>query len=88
MPLSAYLDTADKTAAYVLCEMTSADGGFYSAQDADSEGVEGKFYTFTLSEILNVLGEGNGKEFARIFDITAGGNFEGQIFSIFLKAMI
>lgn len=59
MPLSAYLDTADKTAAYVLCEMTSADGGFYSAQDADSEGVEGKFYTFTLSEILNVLGEGN-----------------------------
>lgn len=81
-----YLDTADKTAAYVLCEMTSAEGGFYSAQDADSEGVEGKFYTFTLSEILNVLGEEKGKEFARIFDITAGGNFEGLSIPNLLKS--
>ena len=52
-----YLDTAKKTAEYVIREMTSADGGFYSAQDADSEGVEGKFYTFTFSEIINILGE-------------------------------
>lgn len=81
-----YLDTADKTAAYVLREMTSAEGGFYSAQDADSEGVEGKFYTFTLSEILNVLGEEKGKEFARIFDITAGGNFEGLNIPNLLKS--
>lgn len=81
-----YLDTADKTAVYVLREMTSADGGFYSAQDADSEGVEGKFYTFTLSEILNVLGEEKGKEFAQIFDITADGNFEGMSIPNLLKS--
>lgn len=71
-----YLDTAEKTAQYILREMTSSDGGFYSAQDADSEGIEGKFYTFTLSEILDVLGEEKGKEFAHTFDITASGNFE------------
>ena len=70
-----YLKTAEKTADYVLCEMTSQDGGFYSAQDADSEGVEGKFYTFSLDEILNVLGE-SGQRFAEVFDITAKGNFE------------
>lgn len=46
-----YLDTAEKTAEYILREMTSADGGFYSAQDADSDGIEGKYYTFTLDEI-------------------------------------
>ena len=41
-----YLDTAEKTTEYILREMTSADRGFYSAKDADSEGVEGKYYTF------------------------------------------
>lgn len=72
-----YLDTAKKTAEYVIREMTSADGGFYSAQDADSEGVEGKFYTFTFSEIINILGEEKGRIFAQTFDITTEGNFEG-----------
>ncbi len=71
-----YLDTAEKTTEYILREMTSADGGFYSAQDADSEGVEGKYYTFTLDEIINVLGEEKGKRFAESFDITSNGNFE------------
>ena len=52
-----YLETAMKTAEYVLREMTSPEGGFYSAQDADSEGVEGKCYTFTLDEIMSVLGD-------------------------------
>ncbi|MDE6666342.1 MAG: hypothetical protein K2K14_09195 [Ruminococcus sp.] len=52
-----YLDTAEKTAEYILHEMTSPDGGFYSAQDADREGIEGKFYIFTLNEILDVLGK-------------------------------
>ena len=70
-----YLETAEKTANYIIREMTSTDGGFYSAQDADSDGVEGKFYTFTLDEILNVLGE-SGQRFAEVFDITAKGNFE------------
>ncbi len=72
-----YLDTAEKTAEYILNEMTSPDGGFYSAQDADSEGVEGKYYTFSLNEIIDILGEEKGKEFAKVFDITEKGNFEG-----------
>lgn len=71
-----YLDTAKKTAKYILREMTSPDGGFYSAQDADSEGVEGKYYTFTLNEILDVLGEEKGRIFAQTYDITSVGNFE------------
>ncbi len=80
-----YLNTAKETADYVLREMTSPDGGFYSAQDADSDGVEGKYYTFTLDEILNVLGE-QGKLFAQTFDINAGGNFEGVNIPNLLKS--
>ncbi len=80
-----YLDTAKETADYVLREMTSPDGGFYSAQDADSEGVEGKFYTFSLDEILEVLGDG-GQRFAEVFDITANGNFEGVNIPNLLKS--
>lgn len=71
-----YLDTAEKTAEYILREMTAPQGGFYSAQDADSDGVEGKYYTFTLDEIVNVLGKEKGKRFADAFDITEDGNFE------------
>ena len=81
-----YLDTAEKTAEYILREMTSADGGFYCAQDADSEGVEGKYYTFTLDEIVNVLGEEKGKRFAETFDITENGNFEGVNIPNLLKS--
>jgi len=81
-----YLDTAKKTAEYVLHEMTSPEAGFYSAQDADSEGVEGKFYTFTYSEIIDVLGEEKGKQFAKAYDITAEGNFEGVNIPNLLKS--
>lgn len=81
-----YLDTAEKTAKYILREMTSLDGGFYSAQDADSEGVEGKYYTFTLNEIIIILGEEKGKQFAQTFDITASGNFEGVNIPNLLKS--
>lgn len=81
-----YLDTAEKTAKYILREMTSSEGGFYSAQDADSEGVEGKYYTFTLNEILQVLGNEKGRRFAEIFDITATGNFEGVNIPNLLKS--
>ena len=80
-----YLETAEKTANYIIREMTSTDGGFYSAQDADSDGVEGKFYTFSLDEILNVLGE-SGQRFAEVFDITAKGNFEGVNIPNLLKS--
>lgn len=72
-----YLDTAEKTEQYVLREMTALSGGFYSAQDADSEGVEGKYYTFTADEIMHVLGKEKGKQFSQIYDITTDGNFEG-----------
>jgi len=80
-----YLNTAKETADYVLREMASPEGGFYSAQDADSEGVEGKFYTFSLDEILAVLGDG-GQRFAEVFDITAEGNFEGVNIPNLLKS--
>lgn len=73
-----YCQVAEKTAAYVLREMTSLEGGFYSAQDADSEGVEGKYYLFEPSEIIEVLGEKAGKKFNSCFDITDKGNFEGK----------
>lgn len=81
-----YLDTAKKTAEYILREMTSPDGGFYSAQDADSEGVEGKYYTFTLSEILDILGDDKGKQFADNYDITLEGNFDNKNIPNLLKS--
>lgn len=59
-------------------EMTSKEGGFFSAQDADSEGEEGKYYLFTPDEIIDVLGNTDGKKFNRHFDITDIGNFEGK----------
>lgn len=73
-----YLDTAEKTAAYVLREMVSPEGGFYSAQDADSGGVEGKYYLFGYDEILSVLGEDRGKAFSQYYGITPKGNFENR----------
>jgi len=81
-----YLDTAEKTVQYVLREMTSPDGGFYSAQDADSEGVEGKYYTFTLDETIDILGRERGGQFSETFDITAEGNFEGVNIPNLLKS--
>ena len=81
-----YLDTAKKTAEYIINEMTSEDGGFYSAQDADSEGVEGKYYTFSLKEIIDILGEDKGMMFAKNFDITKDGNFEGVNIPNLLKS--
>ncbi|MGN0493311.1 MAG: thioredoxin domain-containing protein [Acutalibacteraceae bacterium] len=73
-----YLEIAEKTAAYILREMTSKEGGFFSAQDADSEGEEGKYYLFTPAEIVGVLGKTDGENFNRHFDITDTGNFEGK----------
>lgn len=72
------LDTAEKTAEYVLRELRSAEGGFYSAQDADSEGEEGKYYVWSYEEICGILGEERGRRFCDYYGITAGGNFEGK----------
>jgi len=80
-----YLDIAKQTAAYVLREMTSPEGGFYSAQDADSEGEEGKYYLFEPGEILRILGEQEGEAFNRYYDITPEGNFEGRSIPNLLK---
>lgn len=82
---SVYCQVAEKTAAYILREMTDKEGGFYSAQDADSEGVEGKYYLFAPSEILKVLGERKAREFNAYFDITEKGNFEGKSIPNLLK---
>ena len=81
-----YLDVAEKTASYILREMTSPEGGFYSSQDADSEGEEGKYYLFTPDEITNVLGAENGARFNRHYDITDTGNFEGKNIPNLLKS--
>lgn len=70
-----YRKVAEKTATYILREMTSPEGGFYSAQDADSDGEEGKYYVFEPSEIIEILGKEKGEAFNRYYDITQGGNF-------------
>jgi uncharacterized protein YyaL (SSP411 family) len=57
-------------------EMTHTDGGFYSALDADSEGIEGKYYIWTYKEIMQVIGEPHGKFVADYFGATQGGNWE------------
>ena len=72
------LSAAGKTGEYVLRELQAPEGGFYSAQDADSEGVEGKYYLFTPEEIIALLGEETGTAFCRRFDITPEGNFAGM----------
>lgn len=73
-----YADTARRTLDYVLRELTGPKGEFYCGQDADSEGVEGKYYLFTPEEVLDVLGNDDGTAFCQIYDITDGGNFEGK----------
>ncbi|HKC79430.1 MAG TPA: thioredoxin domain-containing protein [Nitrosopumilaceae archaeon] len=74
---SRYLEVVNQTLQYVLREMTSSSGGFYSAQDADSEGVEGKFYVWKKNEIQEILGKDT-DIFCLYFDVTDGGNFEGH----------
>lgn len=62
--------------AYIEREMLSPEGGFYSTQDADSEGEEGKFFVWTRDEIMQELGEAVGEIFCRYYDVTEVGNFE------------
>lgn len=73
-----YADIAEKTMSYILREMTHEEGGFYSAQDADSDGIEGKYYLFSPDEIIRLLGEEDAAYFNRYFDISNKGNFEGS----------
>lgn len=72
-----YLEILHKTLGYILREMTSSEGGFFSAYDADSEGVEGKFYVWKKSEIKEILGV-DAELFCLFYDVTDGGNWEGS----------
>ncbi|HSD10715.1 MAG TPA: thioredoxin domain-containing protein [Candidatus Binatia bacterium] len=75
---SVFLGVAEDVLRYVTREMVSPEGGFYSTQDADSEGVEGKFFVWDRAEALRLLGEEAGEIFCRVYDVTEDGNFERQ----------
>lgn len=66
---------AREIADYMLREMRSPEGGFYTSQDADSEGEEGKYYCWSPEEVKEILGENEGTRFCLMYDITERGNF-------------
>ncbi|MBN2241534.1 MAG: thioredoxin domain-containing protein [Acidobacteria bacterium] len=73
-----YRSIAEETLDYLLREMTSPEGGFFSSQDADSEGKEGRFFLWSESEVQSILGGEEAEIFCRHFGITSRGNFEGK----------
>lgn len=73
-----YRQVVEEILSYVLRDMTSEEGGFFSAEDADSEGEEGKFYVWTPQQIKDALGEDDGELFCECYDVTSDGNFEKQ----------
>jgi uncharacterized protein YyaL (SSP411 family) len=84
-----YRRITEETLDYVLREMTDPQGGFYSAQDADSEGEEGKFFLWTPQQVRDALGDEEGAIFARLFGVTEAGNFEGaNILNLTQKASL
>ncbi|KKK52669.1 hypothetical protein LCGC14_3102580, partial [marine sediment metagenome] len=70
-----YKKTAQEILTYVLRDMISPEGGFYSAEDADSEGKEGKFYVWTMKELSLILGETELNEVINIFNVSESGNY-------------
>lgn len=74
----AYKETIEETLAFIDRELTHPNGGFYSALDADSEGVEGKFYVWSYQEVLDTLGKDDAVFFCKYYDITEKGNWERQ----------
>ena len=72
-----FAQVARETLDYILREMTSPEGGFYSATDADSEGVEGTYFVWSAREIDQVVGAERGRIVREYFDVTVGGSFEG-----------
>lgn len=70
-----YRKVVERLLDWVLRDMTDETGGFYSALDADSEGEEGRYYVWTLDEVVNVLGPENGPLFAEVYGFTKDGNF-------------
>jgi len=73
-----YRRVASETLDYILSEMQSPDGGYFSATDADSEGEEGKFFVWEPEELEAVLGEVAARHFAAFYDVSTGGNWEGK----------
>ena len=73
-----YRRVVEETLEYVRREMTDPSGGFYSAQDADSEGVEGKFFVWRPEEIVAILGKEDGEAVNAYYGVTREGNFEGR----------
>jgi len=71
-----YRQVAEEILEYIIRDMTDRSGGFYSAEDADSEGEEGKFYVWTKDEVIEILGSQEGELFCSFYDITPQGNFE------------
>jgi uncharacterized protein YyaL (SSP411 family) len=71
-----FKQVVDETMTYLMREMLHTEGGFYSTQDADSEGEEGKFFVWTEEEISQILGEEASEIFCRIYDVSEEGNFE------------
>ncbi len=68
----------EETVDYLLREMLHPEGGFYSTQDADSEGEEGKYFAWERAEVMAILGDEEGKIFCRVYDVGEVGNFEGK----------
>ena len=75
---SFYRRVAGETLDYLLREMTSPEGGFHSATDADSEGEEGKFFVWTPEQVAEVLDEDEARAFNAFYDVTPEGNWEGK----------
>jgi len=73
-----YRRIVEETLDYVRRELTDPAGGFYSTQDADSEGEEGKFFLWTPEEVKEVLGASDAAVFGAAYDVRPGGNFEGK----------
>ncbi len=73
-----YARVVGETLDYVLREMTQPEGGFYSTQDADSEGEEGKFFVWNEDEIIELLGAEDARLFNYCYDVTPRGNWEGK----------
>jgi uncharacterized protein YyaL (SSP411 family) len=86
--VSLYARVATEVFEYILRDMVSPEGGFYSAEDADSEGIEGNFYLWEPKEIIEVLGAEDGEYFNQLFGITQKGNFQGRNIPNQLKKLL
>lgn len=73
-----YKDIAEKIITYVSRDLKSPEGGFYCAEDADSESVEGKFYIWTMDEVEKILGKDRAEFFTRYYPMSEKGNFDGE----------